>query len=474
MDGANIIYQSFRPKISIYASSKDFITGTNPTYVFSDTSERVLQSYNFSYSRNNLAGSFSLTFFPDAAAAGKSRIFDNVHTMDIVTISEFDRVVFVGIVKTKKYVTQVNESGAIRRLSISGIAATGLLSLFYINLDTSACALTEQYKTQESLRTALTLENAGADKPVGDIVQNIWKCFLEISSQLGTPKIAEYINDIMGAGTSFFLFDNSTFHYPLGCVFDGERTQDFFSLVDKLIPEPIYEKLPYIENGTMKVKIRQCPFDADKWSGITPIAIDNRWVKNFDVTQSDSEVYTVFYAYLDGYPIAEEKALRLSTIKDKAIDTILQITDKFKIYGYRPLIAHFIGYGMKDGEQDSNTASSMAAMSKRLKNWYENLPDMLSGNITLALVDIGRQPPMPGDIVSFLKGQFYVEGVTHSWNYGAGGEVNISVSRGGIYKNGVFSKYEGITDKIAAFEEKQQSISIEDIKSFHALNRGGL
>ena len=305
-------------------------------------------------------------------------------------------------------------------------------------------------------------------------MSGIWDCFLEISSQLGTPKIAEYINDIMGDSTSFFLFDDSKFHYPLGCVFNGERTQDFFSLVDKLIPEPIYEKLPCIENGTMKVKIRQCPFDEDKWSGIKPIAIDNRWVKNFDVTQSDSEVYTVFYAYLDGYPIAEEKALRLSTIKDEAIDNSLQHSDKFRLYGYRPLMAHFIGYGMKDGEQDSDTASSMAAMSTRLKNWYENLPDMLSGNITLALVDTGGQPPMPGDIVSFLKGEFYVEGVTHSWNYGAGGEVNISVSRGGIYTNGFFFKYEGITDKIAAFEEKKQPISIETIKSFHGLNRGGL
>ena len=81
---------------------------------------------------------------------------------------------------------------------------------------------------------------------------------------------------------------------------------------------------------------------------------------------------------------------------------------------------------------------------------------------------------MPGDIVSFLKGEFYVEGVTHSWNYGAGGEVNISVSRGGIYTNGFFFKYEGITDKIAAFEEKQHLTSIEDIKKFPSLNRGGL
>lgn len=454
MNGTNIIYQSFRPDVRIYPSLNTFKNNILHTYNFSDTGERVLQSYSFSYSRNNLAGSFSLTFFPDADAAGKSRIFDNVHTMDIVEISEFGRVVFVGIVKTKKYVTQVNESGAIRRLSISGIAATGLLSLFYINLDTSACALTKQYKTQESLRTALTLDNAGADKPVSDIVQNIWKCFLEISSQLGTPKIAEYINDIMGAGTSFFLFDDSTFHYPLGCVFDGERTQDFFSLVDKLIPEPIYEKLPCIEDGKMKVKIRQCPFDADKWSGIKPIEIDKRFVKSFEVTQSDSEVYTVFYAYLDGYPIAEEKALRLSTIKEEAIDTTLQSSDKFRLYGYRPLIAHFIGYGTKDGETDDSTTNAMKAMSEKLKNWYEHLPDMLSGNITMPLTDMGKEPPMPGNIVSFLKGQFYVEGVTHSWNYGAGGEINISVSRGGIYKNGIFSKYEGITDKIVAFEEK--------------------
>lgn len=473
MDGSNIIYQSFKPVVSIYASSKNFKTN-NPTYTFSTTEEKVLQSYSFSYSRNNLAGSFSLTFFPETDTEEKARIFDNVHTMDIVEIREFERVVFVGIVKAKKYITQVNESGAIRRLSINGIAATGLLSLFYINLDTSACALTEQYKTQESLRTALTLENAGADKPVGDIVSGIWKCFLEISSQLGTPKIAEYINDLMGKGTSFFLFDDSTFHYPLGCVFDGERTQDFFSLVDKLIPEPIYEKLPCIESGKMKVKIRQCPFDEGSWTAINPIMIDNRFVKSFEVTQSDSEVYTVFYAYLDGYPIEEEKALRLSTIKDEAIDNSLQHSDKFKLYGYRPLMAHFIGYGTKDGESDSSTAGSIEAMSKKLKAWYENLPDMLSGNITMPLVDTGGKPPMPGDIVSFLKGEFYVEGVAHSWNYGSGGDVNISVSRGGIYTNGIFSKYEGITDKIAAFEEKKQPISIETIKSFHGLNRGGL
>lgn len=473
MDGANIIYQSFRPKISIYASSKDFKTD-NPAYTFSDNEEAVLQSYSFSHSRNNLAGSFSLTFFPETEKQGRERIFDNVHIMDIVKICEFERVVFVGAVKSKKYVAQVNESGAIRRLSVSGIAVTGLLSLFYINLDTSACALTKQYKTQKSLMHALTLKNAGPDKPVSEIVSGIWNCFLEISSQLGTPKIAEYINDIMGEGTSFFIFDDSKFHYPLGCVFDGERTQDFFSLVDKLIPEPIYEKVPCIEDGIMKVKIRQCPFDADTWSACKPIEIDSRFVKSFEVTQSDSEVYTVFYAYLDGYPIEEEKALRLSTIKDEAIDNSLKHSDKFSLYGYRPLTAHFIGYGTKDGEADSSTASSIEAMSKKLKSWYENLPDMLSGNITMPLVDTGASPPMPGDIVRFLKGEFYVEGVAHNWSYGAGGEVNISVSRGGMYTNGKFSKYDGITDKIAALEEKKQPVSNEAIKSFRGLNRGGL
>ena len=97
MNGAHIIYQSFNPVVSIYASSKNFKTD-NPTYTFSDKEETVLQSYSFSYSRNNLAGSFSLTFFPETEKQFKERIFDNVHIMDIVEIRVFEREVFVGIV----------------------------------------------------------------------------------------------------------------------------------------------------------------------------------------------------------------------------------------------------------------------------------------------------------------------------------------------------------------------------------------
>ena len=456
MKSANITYQNFQSCVEIYASPQDFKNNSQATYTFDGSPGCVLQSYNFSLSRNNLQGSFSLTFFPETGKEKKNRIFDNVSTMDIVKITEYGRVVFVGVVKKKRYTTQVNEGGAIRRLTISGIAATGLISQFYINLDTSACALTEQYKSQKSLMNTLTIKNAGADKPIGDIIKGIWDCFLEISSQLGTPKIAEYINKIMGEDTAFFVFDDSKFHYPLGCVFDGERTQSFFDMIDRLVPEPIYEKLPYIQNNQMKIVVRKCPFDSDKWAnsdGRGKIKLEKKFVKSFDVTQDDSEVYTVFYAYLDGYPVEQEKALRISTMEEK-LDNTLQHSDKFKTYGYRPLIAHFIGYGTKDGEKDSDTASSMTDMSKKLKEWFENLPEMLSGNITLSLVDLGVNPPLPGDIVQFLEGEFYVEGVTHSWNYGAGGEINLSVSRGGKYMNGVFSKYEGVTDIISNIEEK--------------------
>ena len=221
-------------------------------------------------------------------------------------------------------------------------------------------------------------------------------------------------------------------------------TQDFFSLIDEIIPSPVYEKFAYMgDDGKMKIKMRKVPFSGMDWFGLQNTLIDSKILQSFDLTETDNEVYTAFYAYLNGYPIDEQKSLLLSTTIDKAgVDKVLKDTDAFKVYGYRPMIAHFIGYGTKDGEQDSDTPGSMAEMSEKLKEWYENLPDMLKGSITLSMVFDGNNATnkiQPGEVVSFLEGEFYVEGVTHSWNYGQGGEVNLSVSRGGKYVGGKFS-----------------------------------
>ncbi|MGP1458936.1 MAG: hypothetical protein ACTTKL_06475 [Treponema sp.] len=484
MDGKRVIYQKAAPKVEVYEPKNPYA----PRLVFDAGHTQTLLSYRFSLSSNNTTGSFSMTFYPDYLdAGGKAHsLFDDFQELQIVKIYEGNglpgnKPVFTGVVRSKKYAMQAGDSGAMRRLSVSGTAITGLVSQFYIDLDVSACALTKQYRENEHLSKALTLENGKPNTSVKEIILSAWKCFYEISEQLGTPKIAEYINTFAGGVIGMFDVDNSRFHYPLGCLFQGQQTQDFFSLIDTLIPDPVYEKFPYTDpvTGNMRIKIRKSPFDAENWQKLSAAAptIPAIVLKSFDITQSDEEVYTAFYAYLDGYSVAEEKALVISTMgnSSKTIDRTLQANEeRFKTYGYRPLMAHFIGFGVRDGMDEGNTVENMEELSKNLCDWYKDLPDMLSGSITLAMTfngEAGKEPIQVSGVVKFLGGEFYVDGICHSWNYGTGGEINISVSRGGIYEDGKFSgQIKHLTNMIRLLEDGKDPYPNNDIAAT-SLNR---
>ena len=440
--------------------------------------KKVLQSMSFTLSINDITGSFSLTLFPEYEGIS---VFDAVHIMDIVEIREpcidgstntvQSRPAFIGIVKSRKFVTQTDGNGGMRRVSISGIAATGLVSQFLINLDTSAMALTGQLKEQANLNNELTMSFGGEKNlKVSELVKKVWEHFLNISQQNGTPEIARYIEGTLGSVSEMFDIDDSTFYYPVGCIFKGEQTQDFFSLIDGIVPSPVYEKFAYMGlDGKMKIKIRQVPFDPDKWKNkATRQQVETKLLKSFEISQSDKEVYTVFYAYLNGYPIDEQKSLRLSTLEEKVDDTLIA-SDEYKIYGYKPLICHFIGYGLKDGEQDSDSPSNMKTVTENLKKWFGNLHKMFSGSMTFAMTYQNTAVIMPGDVLCFLPSaknpygehwaEFYVEGITHNWNYGTGGEISLTVSRGGAYKNGEF-----LEDETAKMEVGKLSVLMESIQ----------
>ncbi len=464
-----VVYNNkFIPEIEIYRLSE-----SNAKTDCGFPVEKVLLSMSFTLSINDITGSFSITLFPEVLNSSGDEyvsVFDSVKIMDIVEIREQcfsnekktveSKPVFTGVVRTKKFITQTDGNGGVRRVSISGMAVTGLVSQFKINLDTSAMALTKKLQEQGNLNTELTVSFLGEKNlKVSAVVKKVWEHFLAISEQNGTPRIADYIEATMGGADTMFAYDDTTFYYPLGCIFKGEQTQDFFSLIDGIVPSPIYEKFAFMgSDGKMKIMIRQVPFDSDKWSGDAKsresgkgnakrVSFDTVLLKSFELSQSDKDVYTIFYAYLSGYPTDEQKSLRLSTIEE-SIDDTLKSSDEYKTYGYKPLICHFIGYGIKDGEKDSDSAKNIKDMTEKLKGWFENTHKMLSGSMTLAMTYQNDTVIMPGDVLLFLKdkdtpdqkhwAEFYVEGITHSWNYGQGGEINLTVSRGGKYKSGVF------------------------------------
>lgn len=494
------IYQTPQPFVTIHDVDTD-----ETKYTFFVSTEKVLQSYQFSLSNGDVNGSFTLTFFPEFynIKGKKKNIFDDINIKDVVNIFEGSaetgglgkaKCVFTGIITRKRYVMTAGDGGATRKLSVSGTAITGLVSRFLLSTDASSCATLNEFTTA-GVATKLTTDLAASQgNSVGYVIKTIWDAFKEVSGTFGTPKIAEYIDRFLDKDASFFeTNEEDTFKFPLGNVFNGDAMKDFFSLIDGIIPSPIYEKTAYMRrDGEMRIRIRQVPFSKKEWQALEKQKheIKAYQIKSVEVEASDKEVYTVFFSYLNGYPIDEDKALRLAALINKggdiksgefANDKVEVDRDKFKIYGYRPLICHFIGYQRPDvgegetgkdkggdeaaeeekkkkleeaqkksNEADGKVKDSIKSMSSQMKEWYGRLDEMLSGSVTLAMTYDGDLI-MPGDIVSFMGGEFYVEGIAHSWNYGSSGEINISVSRGGSYDEGVFSKLEDFTSGLNAF-----------------------
>ena len=129
------------PEEPIYGTNED------TKLTFSLDKQTQLQSYQFSLSKSDVNGSFSLTFFPDKI--GEQTLFDKIQILDIVEIYE-NRIengssllsafnpsrrknnpVFIGIVKSKKYVAQVTDGGIVRRLQVSGIRRSPPWSYFW-------------------------------------------------------------------------------------------------------------------------------------------------------------------------------------------------------------------------------------------------------------------------------------------------------------------------------------------------------
>ena len=380
--------------------------------------------------------------------------------------------VFIGIVKSKKYVAQVTDGGIVRRLQVSGISAAGLISQFYLNLDSTAMILTKQIKETTNLRTKLTAEIAGENKPIKDVITKAWDFFCNLAETNGTVAIKSLIDSTNIGGV--FDCDTSKIYYPFANLALGEQTQDFYSLIGGLTPEPIYERFATMDydSGKMKIVIRQVPFRDEgaadvyqnskgksvNWNGVFNRDLRSNEVKAIDLTVSDKEVYTVFFSYLNGYPIENDKLMKLIALEDEKGNPMLTFDDKkYQTYGYRPLIATFNGYDKSKKANDKNTEDNLAKINKNMREWFGNLDRMMNGSITLAMTYNDDRPIMPGEVIGFLGGQFYVEGISHSWNYGQSGDINLSVSRGGDYdKGGKFHPFNGISEKINLLENKKE------------------
>ncbi|GHT52848.1 hypothetical protein FACS1894106_2430 [Spirochaetia bacterium] len=447
MDNKRTLHQAPRPVVKIYKPDGD--PNGNPELEFSPEKGRVLQSYTFTNSVNDPKGSFSLTFYPDddTGQYKDQSIMDLIKEMYIVRIyeyidkdtGEYPYATFTGVVRKKKLVVQKSGDDISRRVVVTGHSIAGLVHEFRISLDVQAMRITEQIANNNQIEIELTKALMSDDNKgikVSEAVRIIWEAFLNFSSEydkLSNPKIVEIIKKWIGENP-FDIDEELTFFYPLGSVFHGQNTQNFFDVIESIIPRPVYEIFPVTEKGITRIKIRMVPFDSEPWKKLNPKnkIIDPILLKSFDVEQSDDEVYTVYYSYLSGYPMQEDKYRTLAAMHVKGMPGVEVKKDKFGIYGYRPLFLSFRGY-FKSEKDDTTTGDSINGLNKKLMEWFDNLELMYNGNIAMS-TDISTEPPCAGEKIPFLGGEFYVVSSEHRWNYGGNPETALAISRGGVYE----------------------------------------
>jgi len=479
MQAKQATFQAPRPEVKIYDPKSD-----KAKLYFSTASKKVLREYNFKTSVDDVRGQFSLTFYPDEFD-GSDPIFDQINVFDIVEIYESKnhfkqyyegsmlsakiQPTFTGVVRSVKYASQVGGTNVTRRLVVSGHSVAGLVAEFYMNMDTSAQVITEELAAQENVAKSLTislLENGNKPLKLEEAINKIWNEFVNLSckyKKISNPEIYEVLTK--WAGKFFDIDKDITFNYPLGCVFDAKTTQSFFDIIERLIPYQVYEKFAYMDRSTgeMRIKIRECPFDADKWAEIEykdPKLEDKKLplklVKSLDIERNDKEVYTVFFAYLDGYPIQMEKAIILAkqNKESKSAPALVDYEEKYSRYGYRPLFVHFIGYSKAEGEDDTSTEEKLKALNERLMNWYGDMELMSHGQITMS-TDLSMDMPQAGEKISFIGGEFYVSAAEHRWSYKGNPETVLTVTRGAIYENGKFKS------KLKYWGRKKAGMGIE-------------
>jgi hypothetical protein len=446
-------FQAPQPEVKIYDPKSD-----KEKLYFSTTKKSTLREYSFKMSVDDVRGQFSLTFYPDEYH-GSEPIFDQLNELDIVEIYEAKNhekphPTFTGAIRSIKYTSQIGGSNVTRRLVVSGHSVAGLVADFIMNMDTTAQVITEELAAQNNVAKSLTvslLKNDNKPLKLEEAINIIWKEFVRLSKQydlLSNPDVYEILTK--WAGDFFDIDPEITINYPLGSVFNAKTTQGFFDIVEGIIPYPVYEKFAYMDRSTgkMKLKIRECPFDSDMWEKIiykdkevVKGEIPIRLVKALDIEQNDKEVYTVFFSYLDGYPVQMQKAIVLSKQNQdsKSAPALVHDDVKYSRYGYRPLFVHFIGYSNAEGKDDTTTEEKLQKLNQRLRDWYGNIELMHHGQITMS-TDLSMDMPQAGEKISFIGGEFYVSAAEHKWVYKSNPETVLTVTRGAEYKNGKFNR----------------------------------
>jgi hypothetical protein len=417
----------------------------------------LVVSYQWQKSIKTPMGGCSITCLPQLIDRA---IIEIVDPMDVVRVSEFGTVKFVGYVRKVSFTGTIQSDGKPSRVCI--ITATSMGGIFQeSNLGANLFLL---QKSPEFFNAAQDLATKIADKckqdaPIGDVVKTVvdtWLTFVDTAS--GSTAYRNWFNNLIDYETGLAETKVPGFAREWMAFTGTEENLTLWQLLEKFGEAPFYEL--WFDTGPRKVVAgtstislqggtapktclicRPTPFNGTvDYQGVNHNYFDTLGVKTvpkshlvkYDLNKSMEEVYTFYISHPAIWNMQD--VLLVATGQAVKDDT------KIAKYLYRPLTVQEFYGRIGDAEKDASVSpdntkdleDSLKYGATTLKNWFQYSDIMLSGAILMMVPKKPENDVWIGDKIELegLTGHFYVESVQHSWKYQGNLTSSLNVTRG--------------------------------------------
>lgn len=387
---------------------------------FVSSPDRINETFSYgdmiSYEYDNTIASpldvFSLTFVPEQDKSGLTWK-DKLRARDIVFISEFGKIRYIGIIKKTSYQASMNSEKPMRRIIVSGESIGGMLQSFQLPMNVYLWDNlgVDKKSANQALVDALSSQVTKGQDITG-ILELIKDNFIKVALKT-TGGFASLLNKFLVLGdTSLKVF------YPMNFQPYQEDNNTLWSIYKMILPQPTYEIFGRYEDEKYNLIVRETPFDAKDWDSLKITPLNPLYLIEHDLNDSDDEVYTHFYSQMPNAVLTEQQNWANNSLNEVSVFD----EEKKSIYGFRQLEANFPFYNKLDNAE-FDPKDFLKNNSVRLYAWYKNNDEFLSGQITMMTVpDKDNEYIKIGERIQYMQGssnsiEFYVEGIKRKAEY---------------------------------------------------------
>jgi hypothetical protein len=273
--------------------------------------------------------------------------------------------------------------------------------------------------------------------------------FTGFISGIGAKSFTSYLNQYLDTKTGISGSTTPLIPRTFELFTGTEQTLTFWQLAEQIVQKPFSEL--WIDNGSRKVSIdgknvalpekscfvlRDTPFNdtvggfsSSAFTDLPEIYVDEDHLLQFDLSKGMDEVYTVYSV--------KEPAFLLSDVARLLLGQFEVDTDLINKYLFKPMVTELFYTRMETTEGDdvelipSDSQRVASDYAQTLNNWFKNNDQFLSGAITHMVPSENEDDPKIGDKLRVygIDGNFYVEGVSHTWTYQGALRSSLTVTR---------------------------------------------